>query len=85
MILPNSGVAKKNWWLLCVSSRVCLWSLVFKTNEFRLKGFISNEEINLSWQNKISDLALNFNKLSGFRGVDSMILIKFKKFLYGTI
>ena len=36
--------------MTCVSSHRCLGSLVVRKNEFRLKGFITLEEINLSRQ-----------------------------------
>ena len=36
--------------MTCVSSHRCLGSPVVRKKEFRLKGFISLEEINLSWQ-----------------------------------
>ena len=36
----------------CVSSHRCLRSPVVRKNEFRLKGFISLEEINLSRQKR---------------------------------
>ena len=36
--------------MTCVSSHRCLGSHVVRKNEFRLKGFISLEEINLSMQ-----------------------------------
>ena len=39
----------------CVSSHRCLGSPVVRKKEFRLKGFISLEEINLSRQNIITD------------------------------
>ena len=35
--------------MTCVSSLQCLGSPVVRKKEFRLKGFISLEEINLSW------------------------------------
>ena len=35
---------------ICVSSHRCLGSLVVRKKEFRLKGFITTEEINLSRQ-----------------------------------
>ena len=36
--------------MTCISSQRCLGSLVVRKKEFRLKGFISLEEINLSRQ-----------------------------------
>ena len=38
----------------CVSSHRCLGSPVVRKKEFRLKGFISLGEINLSRQNKVT-------------------------------
>ena len=38
--------------MTCVSSHRCLGPFVVKKKEFRLKGFISLEEINLSRQNQ---------------------------------
>ena len=36
--------------MTCVSSHRCLWSVVVRKKEFRLKEFISLEEINISRQ-----------------------------------
>ena len=36
--------------MTCVSSHRCLGSPVVRKKEFRLKGFIFLEEINLSWE-----------------------------------
>ena len=41
--------------MTCVSPHRCLVSPVVRKKEFRLKGFIFLEEINLSRQNKITD------------------------------
>ena len=48
--------------ITCVSSHRCLGSPVVRRNEFRLKGFISLEEINLSRQKQNYRFYL-FNKL----------------------
>ena len=40
--------------MTCVSSHRCLGSPVVRKREFRLKGFISLEEINLLGKNKIT-------------------------------
>ena len=45
----------------CVSSHRCLGSPVVRKKEFRLKGFISLEEINLSKQNIITDFICLIN------------------------
>ena len=45
----------------CVSSHRCLGSLVVRKKEFRLKGFVSLEEINLSRQNKATDFICLIN------------------------
>ena len=45
----------------CVSPHRCLGSPVFRKKEFRLKGFISLEEINLSRQNIIMDFICSIN------------------------
>ena len=45
-IVNNKTKMIKTW----VSSHQCLWSPVARKKEFRLKGFISLEEINLSRQ-----------------------------------
>ena len=47
--------------MTCVSSHRCLWSLVVRKKEFRLKGFISLEEINLSRQNNITNFICLIN------------------------
>ena len=44
-----------------ISSHLCLWSLVVRKKEFRLKGFISLEDINLSRKNEITDLICLIN------------------------
>ena len=41
---------KKKMNMTCVSSHRCLWSLVVRNKEFRQKGLISLEKINLSRQ-----------------------------------
>ena len=50
-IINNKTIMNKT----CVSSHRCLGSPVVRKKEFRLKGFISLEEINLSRQKKITD------------------------------
>ena len=45
----------------CVSSHRCLGSLVVRKKEFRLKGFISLEEIDLSRQKIIKDFICLIN------------------------
>ena len=44
-----------------ISFRRCLGSLVIGKKEFRLKGFIALEEINLIGKNKITDLICCIN------------------------
>ena len=56
-IVNNKTKMNKTW----VSSHRCLGSPVFRKKEFRLKGFISLEEINLSRQNKITDFICLIN------------------------
>ena len=51
--------------MTCVSSHRCLGSPVVRKKEFRLKGFISLEEINLSRQNQNCRFYL-FDKSSYF-------------------
>ena len=47
--------------MTCVSSHRCLGSPVVRKKEFRLKGFISLEEINLSRQKQITDFICLIN------------------------
>ena len=47
--------------MTCVSSHRCLGSLVVRKKEFRLNGFISLEEINLSRQDIITDFICLIN------------------------
>ena len=47
--------------MMCVSSHRFLGSPVIRKKEFRLKGFISLEEINLSRQKKITEFICLIN------------------------